>query len=181
MVIEFREPTKTEAEIIRDSLLYWVDNEKLQFINEKYHFVIGDGNWKEVFITNKITSTFVTNKKGISPYSIGLGIGEIKKNELLLTLSGGYFISPHTDKRAIINPEAEQLFLYMRDIYCKSIISIKEGLSKGDKVLVANISTDYLGLGKILLPISDFGDPKKKNEVALKNIIDLGWYLRKGK
>ncbi len=181
MVIEFREPTKTEVEIIRDSLQYWVEKEKLQLITEKYHFVIGDGNWKEVFITNRTTSTFVTNKKHISPYSIGLGIGEIKNNELLLTLSGGYFISSHTDLKAIINPEAEQLFLYMRDIYSKSIISIKEGLSKGDKVLVANTSNDYLGLGKILLPISDFGDPKKEDEVALKNIIDLGWYLRKGK
>lgn len=181
MVIEFREPTNTEAEIIRDSLLYWVDNEKLQLINKKYHFVIGEGNWKEVFITNQITSTFVTNKKRISPYSIGLGIGEIKNKNLLLTLSGGYFISPHTDKKAIINLEAEQLFLYKRDIYCKSVISIKEGLSKGDKVLVINTNTDYLGLGKILLPISDFGDPKKRDEVALKNIMDLGWYLRKGK
>ncbi|MHA1587042.1 MAG: NIP7 pre-PUA domain-containing protein [Candidatus Heimdallarchaeota archaeon] len=181
MVIEFREPTKTEGEIIRNSLLYWVDNEKLQLFNEKYHFIIGDGNWKEVFITNKATSTFVTNEKRVSPYSIGLGIGEIKNKNLLLTLSGGYFISPHTDKKAIITLEAEQLFLYMRDIYCKSVISIKEGLSKGDKVLVVNTSTDYLGLGKILLPISDFGDPKKRDEVALKNIMDLGWYLRKGK
>ncbi len=181
MVIEFREPTQIEAEIIRDSLLYWVDKEKFQLINEKHHFVIGDGNWKEVFITNKTTATFVTDKKRISPYSIGLGIGEIKKNELLLTLSGGYFISPHTDKKAIINPEAEQLFLYMRDIYCKSIISIKKGLSREDKVLITNTSNDYLGLGKILLLISDFGDPKKKDEVAIKNIIDLGWYLRKGK
>ena len=69
----------------------------------------------------------------------------------------------------------------MRDIYCKSIISIKKGISREDKVLVTNASNDYLGLGKILLPISDFGDPKKKDEVAIKNIIDLGWYLRKGK
>ncbi|MHA1170723.1 MAG: NIP7 pre-PUA domain-containing protein [Candidatus Heimdallarchaeota archaeon] len=113
MVIEYREPTKTEAEIIRNSLLYWVDNEKLQLFNEKYHFIIGDGNWKEVFITNKATSTFVTNEKRVSPYSIGLGIGEIKNKNLLLTLSGGY--------------------------------------------------------------------SKKRDEVALKNIMDLGWYLRKGK
>jgi len=181
MVIEFREPTKTEAEIIRDSLLYWVEKDNLQLINEKYHFVIGEGNWKEVFITNRITSAFIKNKKHISPYSIGLGIGEIKSNKLLLSLSGGYFISAFTDKRAIINPEAEQLFLYMRDIYCKSIISIKEGLAKEDKVLVANTSNDYLGLGKILLPISDFENPKKGDDVAIKNIIDLGWYLRKGK
>ncbi|NPE08522.1 MAG: hypothetical protein GNW80_09610 [Asgard group archaeon] len=181
MVIEFREPTQAEAEIIRDSLLYWVDNDNFLLIDEKYHFVIGDGNWKEVFITNKTTSTFVTGKKRISPYSIGLGIGEIKKNNLLLTLSGGYFISPYTDKRAIINPDAEQLFLYKRDIHCKSIISIKKGLSSEDKVLITNTSNDYLGLGKILLPISDINDPKKEDEVAIKNLIDLGWYLRKGK
>ncbi|MCK5047574.1 MAG: hypothetical protein KAS22_13395, partial [Candidatus Heimdallarchaeota archaeon] len=111
----------------------------------------------------------------------GLGIGEIKKNDLLLTLSGGYFVSPYTDKKVIINPDSEQLFLYKRDIHCKSIISIKQGLSRNDKVLVTNTSNDYLGLGKILLSISDFNDPKKEDEVAIKNLIDLGWYLRKGK
>ena len=181
MVIVYREPTQAEAETIRDSLLYWIDEEKFQLINEKHHFIIGDGNWKEVFITNKTTSAFITKKEPISPYSIGLGIGEIKKNDLLLTLSGGYFVSPYTDKKVIINPDSEQLFLYKRDIHCKSIISIKQGLSRNDKVLVTNTSNDYLGLGKILLSISDFNDPKKEDEVAIKNLIDLGWYLRKGK
>ncbi|MCK5184464.1 MAG: hypothetical protein KAQ95_09170, partial [Candidatus Heimdallarchaeota archaeon] len=78
MVIVYREPTQAEAETIRDSLLYWIDEEKFQLINEKHHFIIGDGNWKEVFITNKTTSAFITKKEPISPYSIGLGIGEIK-------------------------------------------------------------------------------------------------------
>jgi ribosome biogenesis protein Nip4 len=181
MVIEYREPTKTEIEIIRNSLLYWVDKEKLAQINETHHFIIGEGNWKEVFITNSATMAIVMNRKNITPYSTGLGIGEIKKNDLLLSLSGGYFISEYSNKKAIISPESEQLFLYMRDIHCKSIISINEELSIEDKVLIANSYNDYLGLGKIVIPISDFKKTDNEDEIAIKNIIDLGWYLRKGK
>lgn len=181
MVIEYREPTKTENEIIKSSLLYWVDKEKLAQINENHHFVIGEGNWKEVFITNSATLTMINDNKNLTPYSTGLGIGEIKKNDLLLSLSGGYFISEYSEKKAIVNPESEQLFLYMRAIHCKSVVSIKEELSKDDKVLITNSYDDYLGLGKIVLPISDFKNPENKGEIAIKNIIDLGWYLRKGK
>ncbi|NHJ31944.1 MAG: hypothetical protein FK732_03690 [Asgard group archaeon] len=181
MVIDYREPTKKEQAIIKKSLAYWVDKEELQLIITNHHFVIGEGNWKEVFITNSSTLAIIKNKRNVTPYSVGLGIGEIKNEELLLSLSGGYFILGYTAKKAIITPEAEQLFLYKRDLHCKSIITIKEDLSLEDKVLITNSNNDYLGLGKIILPISDFKDHKNEDEVAIKNLIDLGWYLRKGK
>jgi ribosome biogenesis protein Nip4 len=181
MAIIYREPTETETKMIQSALVYWIEKSKLQIIEKNHHFIIGEGNWREVFITNSSVSSIIKEKSVITPYSVGLGIGELKKDEFLLSLSGGYFIFNYSDKKATISPEAEQLFLYRRDIHCKSITKISEKLSQEDKVLIGNSSNDYLGLGKIVLPISEFKKPQNENEVAIKNIIDLGWYLRKGK
>ncbi len=181
MVIVYREPSEYEMQIILDAILEWVEKDILHKITNKYHFIIGEGNWKEIFITNTSTANTIRNLNKITPYSIGLGIGEIRNDEFLFSLSGGGFIFDYSNKKAIINIDAEQLFLYKRDIHCKSITSIKEGLLQGDKVLIANSNNDYLGLGKIVLPISEIKNPQNEDEVAIKNIIDLGWYLRKGK
>ena len=181
MVIVYREPTSAEMKNIQIVLSDWVEKAKLKVINENYQFIIGEGNWKEVFISNSTTSTIIKTFKDITPYSVGLGLGEIKNEEFLLSLSGGQFIFDYSDKKVTINPEAEQLFLYKRDIHCKSIITIKNEFSPEDKVLITNSNDDYLGLGKIILPISEIRNPKNIDVVAIKNIIDLGWYLRKGK
>ena len=63
--------------------------------------------------------------------------------------------------RVYVNEKAEQLFLYARDIFLDSIIKGK----KQGFVLVCNSKNEPLGIGKFEGNI-------------LKNIIDLGFYLR---
>ena len=63
--------------------------------------------------------------------------------------------------RVFVNQKAEQLFLYGRDIFMKSIVKGK----KSGTVLVCNEKGEPLGIGKF-------------EGETLKNVVDLGFYLR---
>ncbi|NHJ86575.1 MAG: hypothetical protein FK734_14005 [Asgard group archaeon] len=181
MPIIFRMPYDKELEIIANELAYWLDErERVKIFNE-FIFIIGEGKWKEVFITTNENASLILENTMISPYTIGLTIGEIKNDYLLISLSGGQLIAKKSEKKVIINQTAEQLFLYSRDIHSSSILSVDKTLQIGDKVLVMNEDDEFLGIGKIELLMNDLAKNENKDKTAIKNLIDLGWYLRKGK
>ncbi len=178
MVIEFRELTKEEESIFKESLDYWLTDTTLI---ENFKFIIGEGNWKEVFVATDEVIESLSKYSQITPYSTGLGIGEIKEGKFLLSLSGGSFISKYTNKKVVVNKEAEQLFLYKRNILGKSIHKIHESIEEKDKFLVFSKNNDYLGIGQLLVDKSLLTKLEFSEKNVIKNIIDLGWYLRKGK
>lgn len=177
-MIEFRKMTSSEEGIFKESLSYWLKDMKLI---EKNQFLIGEGNWIEVFVVSKEVADSLNKNPKITPYSTGLGIGEIKDGEFILSLSGGEFISKYTKRKAVINDKAEQLFLYKRNILGKSVLDIDNSLNKMDKLLIFNEKEDYLGIGQLLIDKSEITSLEFSNQIVLKNIVDLGWYLRKGK
>ena len=180
MSITFRSLSSYELEIVKKTLSYWLDIGQLtKFLND-YFLIAGEGKWIELFITNQLIVTQI-EKKAINPYTIGLGFGEIKENNLHLTLAGASVISKLTNKIAIVNSNAEQLFLYMRDILAKSVLTVEESIQINDKMLVLNETRDFLGIGILKIPIPNLKKKENSKKVAIKNIIDLGWYLRKGK
>ena len=67
----------------------------------------------------------------------------------------------------IVNQKSERVFLYGRDILPEGIIELKPSGCKG-LLVVLNEKLEPLGWGKI----SSGG--------VVKNLIDLGWYLRSG-
>lgn len=103
---------------------------------------------------------------GRNPYSVGLYIGEIKGGRFFLGLEGASLIAPHTTKRVIVNENAEQLFLYGRDVFYNSIVDFS-ACKRGDRCLIVNTKSELLGIGKV-------------EKDMVKNLMDRGWYLRKG-
>lgn len=178
MPVTFRELTSKEERILRTSLNYWIAKNPSDLL-DNYQFIIGEGHWRELFLTNENTIKLFKDTS-ISPYSIGLGFGEYKRGKLLLSLSGSSFISKLTDKKAIVTEAGEQAFLYRRDILNKSICQINSTIKINEKLIVLNQQKDALGLGRLIIEQEDIRKNHKKDQIAIKNIIDLGWYLRKG-
>lgn len=161
--MKFRQLSEEELEILRSvNREFGADADSI-FRDKK--LVVALGKRKEVFVTNKDTID-VLGKMKKEPYSVGLFIGEIKKKKFMLSLEGAVLISKHAKNKIFVGSKAEQLVLYGRDVFSNSVLKSSE-LSEGDKCLILNENSEVIAIGRV-----------KKGIV--ENLIDRGWYLRKG-
>ncbi len=128
-------------------------------------FVVSTGR-KEIFVVDKFLYE-IYKKLNREVYCLGLYIGEIKKNFFLLSLELASIIEPFTKNKIIVNEKAEQLFLYGKDIFENSILKSFKKFKYGERCLVLNKHHETLGIGKYMGKV-------------IKNLMDRGWYLRKG-
>ncbi|MFQ5814906.1 MAG: PUA domain-containing protein [Candidatus Hydrothermarchaeaceae archaeon] len=108
----------------------------------------------------------VLDALGRNPYSVGLYIGEVKRGRFFLGLEGAYLFASHTDKKIVVDDNAEQLVLYGRDVFSKSVVDFS-ACGHGDRCLMVNTKGEPLGIGRV-------------ETGMVKNLMDRGWYLRKG-
>jgi ribosome biogenesis protein Nip4 len=76
--------------------------------------------------------------------------------------------------RIIVEEKTAWLFICGRDVFRKGIVAVHGSLRKGDYALVINEFGECLGFGKITCRLDD-----EKATVALKNILDVGDFLRR--
>jgi len=79
--------------------------------------------------------------------------------------------------KIVLDKKTAWLFICGRDIFKKGIIK-PNNLKKGEYVLVMNKYNECLGFGKIMINIRAEID---RDKVAVKNILDLGDFLRREK
>ena len=79
--------------------------------------------------------------------------------------------------KLVLNKKTAWLFICGRDIFQQGILK-ENNLKKGDYALVLNEHNECLGFGKIMHNLRGVPDAKK---VAVKNILDLGDFLRREK
>jgi len=150
--LKFRKITKGEAEKVKEELS----------IPKSKVILIGEAERREVFITTK--EAYKTLKKiNKEPYTVGVIIGEFRGNKFFPNIEGAKFAKY---KKIYVNDKAEQLVLYGRDVFPNSIIK-GEKLKPKEKCIIVNKKGEILAIGKV-----------EKDKI--KNIIDRGWYLRKG-
>ena len=79
--------------------------------------------------------------------------------------------------KVIVDKKTAWLFICGRDIFRQGILK-GNNLKKGDYTLIINEHNECLGFGKIMINLRGVPDSK---EVAVKNILDLGDFLRREK
>ena len=72
------------------------------------------------------------------------------------------------------------LFLYGRDIFARSVVSVTEDVRENDIVFVCNKRGDILGLGKSRFDSERYKEVDE-DRVVVENLVDRGEYLRKKK
>ncbi len=139
-------------------------------------YVLEDKEKYEVIYANREVLESLKNFKNIYGAGISFGSFEIKRStggdsnktnkiKFSISLEGMSLISKDITKNyVVVNKKGETLFLYGRDVFKSSILEI----NGGGKVAVFNKNKELLGIGSY-----GGGD-------IIKNIIDKGWYLRKG-
>jgi ribosome biogenesis protein Nip4 len=180
-MIKFRHSTQEEHKLIQNAIdrLF---GEKIagQFIQNK-HLIIGEGKWKEIFlVSDKMINILeaIADKK--QPYSLGMQIGELDKNKKFkLSLEAVFELDKFTSKRIQLTTKGAQTILYGRNISFSAIDKILYETKKGDYIILLDENGFPIGVGKILHDLSKMQQNQFK--ICIKNIMDLGWYLRKGK
>ncbi len=76
----------------------------------------------------------------------------------------------------IVDKKTAWLFICGRDVFKQGILKLMGTKRKGDYTLVLNEHKECLGFGKIL---HDIHKEREANKVVVKNILDIGDFLRR--
>lgn len=79
-------------------------------------------------------------------------------------------------KSVIVDRKTAWLFICGRDVFGKGILKVRGSLSKNDYAIVLNEFNECLGFGRV---VSDCNVAGKGDYLAVKNVSDLGDFLRR--
>jgi 60S ribosome subunit biogenesis protein NIP7 len=147
----------------------------------KMGIVLATGKRVELFlVTDELMSAFTKMQGKRNPYCLGVYFGDLLNNELLLSIEGATLCSAYTNRKVRVSDEGEQAVLYGRDIQRSFVRDFPLSIHRNQKVIVTNSLSEVLALGNTMIDGEEFDDASE-NSVVVKNIIDRGWYLRKGR
>jgi ribosome biogenesis protein Nip4 len=78
--------------------------------------------------------------------------------------------------RVTVDKKSEWLFIVGRDLFRRGILNVTGSKTRGAYTLVVNQHGESLGFGRILHSLDENG---KKHQVAVRNISDIGDFLRR--
>jgi len=80
--------------------------------------------------------------------------------------------------RVMVDEKSEWLFIVGRDLFKRGILRASGSQKKGAYTLVVNQQNENLGFGRIVCSLDE---KERKHEVAVRNISDIGDFLRREK
>lgn len=107
----------------------------------------------------------------------GIYLGAIKGSSFFPSFLLLDMIAETKANKVVVDDKTAWLFICGRDIFRKGIVEVNN-LKKGEYCLVMNQHNECLGFGKIMLNLRGVPD---LNQIALKNILDIGDFLRREK
>jgi ribosome biogenesis protein Nip4 len=105
----------------------------------------------------------------------GTYLGKIKNGKFFPSFSLLKMIVERKANKIIVDKKTEWLFICGRDIFKQGIIKVMDSKKRGEYTLILNQHGECLGFGKILRHLD------KEKGVAVKNISDIGDFLRREK
>jgi ribosome biogenesis protein Nip4 len=109
-------------------------------------------------------------------YYAGTYLGKVKDGRFFPSFNLLAILARTDANKTIVNKKAAWLFICGRDVFQKGIIAMRGSHRKGDFTLVLNEFGECLGFGKVRCSLEA---EAKKSEVAVKNISDVGDFLRR--
>ena len=107
----------------------------------------------------------------------GAYLGAVKGTSFFPTFLLLAMIAETKANKLVVDKKTAWLFICGRDIFKKGILKGNK-LKKGDYTLILNERNECLGFGKITCNLREEADA---NKVVVKNILDIGDFLRREK
>jgi ribosome biogenesis protein Nip4 len=132
------------------------------------------------FTVNKAGRYFLLNEALLKVarkdfYYAGTYLGKVKNGKFFPSFNLLTMLAKGEANKIVVEKKAAWLFICGRDIFRKAILAVRGSRRKGDHTLVLNEFGECLGFGKIIGSL----DERAKTEVAVKNISDVGDFLRR--
>ncbi len=179
-MLKFRPINLKEYNILRKHLSKAFGLRDIKDLFKDLELIVSVGKWIEIFlVSDQLSEVFRKIREFRNPYFMGVYFGEISREKFKISLEGVTFISDYVKDKTVLNEAGEKKVLYGRDLTKKDIFQMPETVHRNDFSILINQNREVLALGKYLYE----GEKIKSltNNKILKNIIDKGWYLRKGK
>jgi ribosome biogenesis protein Nip4 len=135
------------------------------------NLIVKEGN--RYFLLNKNLKDLIAKDF----FYAGSYLGKIKGKTFFPSFYLLEMIAQSDANKTTVDFRTEWLFICGRDIFRKGITSMLKSRKIGDYTLILNVHGDCLGFGKISRGIDDAG----RNQVVVKNIADIGDFLRREK
>jgi 60S ribosome subunit biogenesis protein NIP7 len=146
----------------------------------KLGVILATGKRVELFlVTDELMGAFMKIQGRRNPYCLGVYFGDLLDNELLLSIEGATLCSAHTHRRVRVSHKGEQAVLYGRDVQRSFVQDFPSSIRRNQKVIIINELGEVLALGNALVNGEESFNVHE-NSLIVKNILDRGWYLRKG-
>jgi len=106
----------------------------------------------------------------------GTYLGKTKNGKFFPSFNLLRMIAEKKANKIIVDKKTEWLFICRRDIFKQGIIKVIGSKRKSDYTLILNQHSECLGFGRILHNLDE-----EKGGIAVKNISDVGDFLRREK
>ena len=110
-------------------------------------------------------------------YYAGLYLGKVKRGVFFPSFNLLKILADVAPNRVVVDKKAAWLFICGRDIFRKGTAKVQGSQRKGDRTLVLNEFGECLGFGKIVSKL----DVAAGNDVVVRNVLDVGDFLRREK
>ncbi|MEM2117887.1 MAG: hypothetical protein QW386_02575 [Candidatus Bathyarchaeia archaeon] len=104
----------------------------------------------------------------------GAYLGKIKGDKFFPSFILLKMIAKEKANKIIVDKKTEWLFICGRDVFKRGIIQVSGAKRRDAYALILNQRGECLGFGKILCNLDE-----KKCKVAVKNVLDIGDFLRR--
>ena len=130
---------------------------------------------------NKAGRYFLLNKALLKVarkdfYYAGAYLGKVKNGKFFPSFDLLAMLAEGEANKIVVEKKAAWLFICGRDVFRNGILEVRGSRKKGSHTLVLNEFGECLGFGKI---IGRLDEAAKKNEVVVRNISDIGDFLRR--
>ncbi len=166
-------PDRTERTKINRALDRWG---AFEFFKDKVLILQKDDSKKVMvcLVNDKIEELMASM---IHPYSLGLAIGELRK-QFIPSIAGADLFARFGKRNKfyiVVSEKAEKLVLYGRDIMGESIENASDTLGENDLVILLNTSHEAIAIGRTRF---SGGSLLQKGRVTVTTLADAGYYLR---
>jgi 60S ribosome subunit biogenesis protein NIP7 len=171
----YSKPARSEKTKINRALDRWG---AFEFFKDKPLMIQKDEKEKVVVcLVNDRIEEEVMVIHTMQPYSLGLAIGELKK-QFIPSIAGADLFARYGERNKfyiMVGEKAENLVLYGRDILGESILAASEALDENELVIVLNTAYEAIAVGRTRFAGRSIF---QKGRVTVSTIADAGYYLR---
>jgi 60S ribosome subunit biogenesis protein NIP7 len=167
----YTKPAREETTAINRALDRWGAYKALS----KSTFMIKEGKPRKVCI---LSPALAEQAAALQPYSAGLEIGELGKQQFVPTVAGASLLARSGGSGRFyvrVGENAEKLVLYGRDVMGDSILEAAPDLDENELVIITNKRGEAIGIGRTRFAGKSL---LQKGRITITTLADAGRYLR---